>query len=367
MKKVVKSDDESRFDLSLESLISASVVSETGGVLKTSEIGDQVSGMLGLSRQYTSIKTQFNISCDVFYMKNAMVASSPKATKNAIVNQLLANRALRGPEGDHYGFVEFQCLDDHTVYGYFTQQYLDRTFDYDNDLHRLTDWNYKYHNLLVIWPLDSHVLILQDSKFFQAPTLNMSSTKNRITMLLTDVFKEQGVTLSGDVLLHPFERTVTKDEMLNVLLHSDQSVSEAELDIGKFRSSVPEVLPVFNPREDWNQLLSTIVNEYELPNISDAKFKSTKPGDLGKSKIVKLFALAGTPRKVTIGRGKDVKIFKKTVPTHLGKVKVSDPATKQEIVDILSFVRDGLKLPLSIAYKPSEEVLNIQFEMKFDQ
>ena len=147
--------------------------------------------------------------------------------------------------------------------------------------------------------------------------------------------------------------------MLRALLNSEQSVSSAQLDVGKYREEVKERLPVFNPREDWNEWLTTIVKDYELPNVGRAEFTSTTKGDLSKSKIVKLFALAGSPRQFNLGHGKERKVIKRVMPAHIGSVTVSDPVTKQEVTDILVFISEGLGISFpQIPSAPSGKLQN---------
>lgn len=362
--KIVTKEDETNLDQEIASLIKANIVQEDINGLQITDTGSLLATILRLSHQYTEIKYRFDISCDVFSLKNAMITQVEPQRKAAIIEDLVNAKSLHGVEGEHYGFVEFKAFDENTVYGYFTQQYLDRTINYDELAFRHIDWNYRFSNLLIIWPLNTQILILQDTKFFQAPTLNMSTTHYRILMLLDMLLKRYKVASTGDIALDPYKREVTKEEMISSLLHSEQSVSEAELDIGKVRGSVEESLPVFNPREDWNDWLKDIVNEYELPNVASAKFLSTKYGTLSKSKIVKLYALAGTPRKIKLGRGKQQKTIRQIVPAHIGRIKVTDPITKQEVNNILTFINEGLKLDLPS--KPNEvstETEQMRFEI----
>ena len=114
----------------------------------------------------------------------------------AITNK---KKSLFGIEGDHYGFVEFESMGDETVYGYFTQQYLDRSYLYDEESQRHVDWEYKYHNILVIWPLHTHIIVIQDSKFFQAPTLNMRTTLVRILTSLRMLFESNDIRIKDDL------------------------------------------------------------------------------------------------------------------------------------------------------------------------
>lgn len=354
-------------DTSIQRLIEAEFVREQeGGVLIPTERGAQFAEMLGLPRRFIEREAKVEISCDVFTIDNVRVADAPREPKTSFIEDLVRRPQLylQGAEGARYGFVECKVFGDDLLFGYFTQEYLAHYLKYDDNLQRHEDWDVRNYNILFVLPLNSQFLILQDAKFYGAPTLSMTITKTRIQMLLTLLFDHHKIERIGDLVLRPYERVLTKGDMLKVLLESDQPVTQAQLDLGTITYSLSEKLSVFNPREDWNEMLTAIINEYELPNIARVIFHSTRVGTVGKSMLVRALALAGQIRQVRLGRGKSRRIVKRAVPTHVGRVLVSDPANEEDVINILSFLQSQLGLALSsLPLTPGKAVWQMQFEM----
>jgi hypothetical protein len=254
-------------------------------------------------------------------------------------------------------------LDSETIYGYFTQEYLAHYLKYSENLQRQDEWDTKNCNILFVWPMNSQAFILQDSKFYGAPSLNMTQARSRIQMLLQLLVNYHKFERTGDCILRPYERILTKHEMLDALLRADEPVTEARIDLGTVTQSLPEVLSVFNPRDDWNRIITEIIQEYELPNISAIVFNATRLGTVGKSMFVKALALAGQVRRIKLGRGKLSRTVKQKIPTHVGRVVVSDPATDEDVANIISFLQDRLNLALtSHLLKVTDAVQQMRFE-----
>lgn len=354
-------------DASIQRLIEAEFIrEEKGGMLIPSERGARFAEMLGLPRRYIEKEAKVEISCDVFTLDNVRVTETPAANKKAFIEDLVKRPQLylQGAEGARYGFAECKVFGDEILFGYFTQEYLAHYLKYDENLQRHEDWDVKNYNILFVLPLNSQYFILQDAKFYGAPNLNMTTTKTRMQVLFTLLFDRHQIERSGDLVLRPYERVLTKSDMLKVLFESEQPVTQAQLDLGSSTYSVQEKLSVFNPRDDWNEVLTTIINEYELPNIARVIFKSTRFGTIGKSMLVKALALAGQVRQVKLGRGKVSRTVKRAVPTHVGRVLVGDPASEKDVVNILGFLQDQLGLTLSsLSLKPSSVVQQMRFEM----
>jgi len=363
----VSVSERENLDTSIQRLIEAKFIREQeGGMLIPSERGARFAEMLGLPRKFTEREAKVEISCDVFTIDNVRMADAPGANKRTFIEDLVKRPQLylQGAEGARWGFAECKVFRDEILFGYFTQEYLAHYLKYDENLQRHEDWDVKNYNILFVLPLNSEFLILQDAKFYGAPTLAMTTTKTRIQMLLTLLFDHYKIERIGDLVLRPYERVLTKDEMLKVLFESEQPVTQAQLDLGSITYSLSEKLSVFNPRDDWNEMLTAIINEYELPNIARAIFKSTRVGNVGKSMLVKALALAGQVKQLKLGRGRTSRTVKRAVPTHVGRVLVSDPASEEDVVNILSFLQNQLGLALSsLPLTPSKAVWQMEFEM----
>lgn len=354
-------------DTSVQRLIDAEFIREQeGAMIVPTERGARFADFLGLPRQFTQRASKVEISCDVLAIDNVKLIETPTKAKTHFVEDLMYQPQLflQGAEGARYGFAECRLFGDDILYGYFTQEYLAHYLRYDENLQRQEDWGVRNYNVLFMLPLNSQILILQDAKFYGAPSLSMTTTKSRIQMLLTLIFDHHKIERTGDLVLRPYERVMTKDEMMKILLESDQPVTQAHVDVGTISYTLSERLQVFNPRDDWNEVLTEIVSEYELPNIARAVFHATRVGSIGKSMLVKALALAGQVRQVKLGRGKNSRTVKKAVPTHVGRVLVSDPASDEDVANILSFLQNQLGLTLSkVPLTPSKAALQMRFEM----
>jgi len=354
-------------DISIQRLIDAEFIREQDEVeLIPTERGARFAEMLGLPRQFTQREAKVEISCDIFAIENIELVTSPSQAKRRLIEDLMHSPQLflQGTEGARYGFAECRLFGDEVLYGYFTQEYLAHHLRYDENLQRHEDWDVRNYNILFVLPLNSQFLILQDAKFYGAPSLSMTMTKARLQMLLTLISDHYELTRTGDLVLRPYERVLTKDEMMKLLLESDQPVTQAHVDLGTTAYSLSEELSVFNPRDDWNEALTRIISEYELPNIARAVFHSTRPGTIGKSMLVKALALAGQIRQLKLGRGKQSRTVKRVVPTHVGRVLVGDPASDEDIGNMLSFLQSELGLTLSsVPLTPSKAVWQMRFEM----
>jgi hypothetical protein len=285
------------------------------------------------------------IACDVFQIENVDM-SAMRANKASLIKELVYSRRLYGErEGSRYGFVESKVIGEEIIFGYFAQEYWDRSLKYDNDLERREEWDTRYTDLVFIWPLHSPVFVLQDTRFYGAPPLNMTTAKSRIAMILTLLLDHCNVTRTGDIIFKPFQRTVSKEEMLAVLEKSE-TVSRAQIGLEAVTNPVEQKLSVFNPREDWNEMLRQIINEYEVPNIGNVIFTAKKLGTLSKSKIAKALALVGEVKSITLWRGKDAKKVTPRIPTHIGQIRVSDPLKEEEVMGIIGYLqgRIGVRL-----------------------
>ena len=318
----------------------------SGGKLKTTELGARLSRLLGVVKEDVLDFSKREIACDVFQIENVDV-SAIGANKASIIKELVYSPRLHGErEGSRYGFVESKVIGEEIIFGYFAQEYWDRSLKYDNDLERREEWDTRYTDLVFIWPLHSPVFVLQDTRFYGAPTLNMTTAKNRIAMILTLLLDRCNVSRTGDIVVFgPLQRTLSKEEMLAVLEKSE-TVSRARIGLEAVTYPVEEKLSVFNPREDWNEMLRQIINEYEVPNIGNVIFTAKKLGTLSKSKIAKALALVGELKSITLGRGKEAKKVTPCVPTHIGQVSVSDPLREEEVMGIIGYLqgRIGVRL-----------------------
>ncbi len=344
--------------VSLGTLVRAGLVDKQGdNKLIATALGGQLIQVLGMPTKFGETGSRYEISCDLFTFRNVRLDRSTGRQRSDVIDELTQRAAshMVGSQGSKYGLVECKRLGDDVLYGYFAQEYLDRQLQYDENLHRKEEWNYKYWNVLFVLMFKANAVILQDSKFFGVSDLSMSKTTGRMQGLLGSIFDLVGMRKSGDVALVPLEREVTRQEMLGVLRDGKQHVSEARLDVIS-QLSPPERLPIFNPREDLNVVLTQIVNEYELPNVSRAVFTSTKRGSLTRSAFVRAFALAGNVGRLKVGRGKEAKVIRRKVPTHIGRVTVSDPATEEDVRNIMGFLRETLSLDIgTISDRPHDE------------
>lgn len=367
LKTSVGVSEKEDLDTSIQRLINAEFIREQeGATLVPTERGARFADVLGLPRQFPQRASKVEISCDVLAIDNVKLADAPTTAKTPFIEDLMHKPQLflQGTEGARYGFAECRLFGDDILYGYFTQEYLAHYLRYDDNLQRQEDWGVRNCNVLFVLPLNSQILILQDAKFYGAPSLSMATTKGRIQMLLTLIFDHYKIERTGDVVLRPYERVLTKDEMMKVLLGSDQPVTEAQIDLGSITYSLSEKLSVFNPRDDWNEVLTTIISEYELPNVARAIFHATRIGTVGKSMLVKALALAGQVRQLKLGRGKNSRTVKRAVPTHVGRVLVGDPASDEDIANIVTFLQNQLALTLSkVPLSPGKAVWQMRFEM----
>jgi len=197
-------------------------------LIEITELGIRFCRILGIGTEDIVDFSRKNIACDVFQLENSGILDASRESKLSLIEALVQNPSIYGErEGSRYGFVENRVLGDEVIFGYFAQEYWDRSLKYDNYLERREEWDARYTDLLFIWPLKSPIFILQDTRFIGAPTLNMTTSKGRITMIITILLDYCKVHRTGDVFLRPFERTLSKDEMLKTLSESE-TVSKAQ-------------------------------------------------------------------------------------------------------------------------------------------
>jgi len=359
-------DTEGLTDLSdsIDHLEKAGLIQKRGdGKLEPTELGAKLSRLLGVVKEDVLDFSRKAIACDVFQIENVDM-SAVRANKASLIKELLHNPRLYGEqEGSRYGFVETKVVGEEVIYGYFAQEYWDRSLKYDNDLERREEWDTRYTDLVFIWPLHSPVFMLQDTRFYGAPTLNMTTAKNRITVILTLLLDHCNIGRTGDIVFRPFQRTLSRGEMLAVLEKSE-TVSRAQIGLEDVTYPVEETLSVLNPREDWNEMLRQIINEYEVPNIGNVIFTAKKLGTLSKSKITKALALVGELKYITLGRGRDAKKVTPCVPTHIGQVIVSDPLKEEEVMGIVGYLQGRIGLRLTdLPVRPRVTDLQMQLDI----
>ncbi|MBI4187883.1 MAG: MarR family transcriptional regulator [Chloroflexi bacterium] len=332
------------------------------GLFEVSRNGAQLGRMLGITPESMTGYEKSSISCDVFQIQNVKIKEAKENSRTELVDQLVYKPRLYGErEGYHFGFVECKTIKDEIVYGYFTQEYWDHSLKYDDGLERQEQWDTRNMNILFVWPLRSQVIILQDTRFFGS-SLSMTTAKNRIVMLLSLLLDHCKFERTGDVLLSPFERTMSQEEMLEVLAREDVV---SKVDIGlETQEPLQGAFPVFNPREDWNEMLRQIINDYEIPNLASVVFKAKRIGTLSRSKITKALAMAGQLKNLDLGRGKNKRTVTKKIPIHVGQVNVSEPAQEDEILGVLGFLQDRVgisftDLPINTITKDSQMRLQI--------
>ena len=365
---ILKVSENESTDRSIDKLIEAGYIFENeDGMMSPTGTAKALADILGLSGQMVPGSIKREVSLDLFLIDNVNIANAAKSSKQAIISELVEHPRLHSVPGNRYGFVECRCLGDGVIFGYLTQEYTAQFIDYDEHderLERHDEWPTKFDNTLFVWPIDSQVYVLQDKRFFGAPTLNMNQTKSRVQMLLSMLCDYHGFEHSGDLVIKPYERELLKSDMLDLLFNSDQVVTETGIELGNVTAHLDEKLPVFNPRDDWNEALTEIINDFEIPNIAKVAFSATILGTLAKSKLVKALALAGRPRVVKLGRGKYSKTYKRKIPTHVGKATVSDPATPDDIASILNFLQERLGLVFGdISFKPGTSSSQMKFEI----
>ena len=258
-----------------------------------------------------------------------------------MIDQLVYKPHLYGEmDGYHFGFVECKTINEEIIYGYFTQEFWDCSLKYDNDLERQEQWDTRNMNLLFIWPLKSQVIILQDTRFFGS-SLSMTTAKSRIVMLFTLLLDYCKFERTGGVLFSPFERTMSQEEMLEVLAR-EEVVSKVDVGLETQGASLQGAFPVFNPREDWNDMLRQIINDYEIPNLAGVVFRAKQLGTLSKSMLSKALAMARQVKTLDLGRGKSKRTITKKIPIHVGQVTISEPVKEDEILGVLGFLQDRI-------------------------
>ncbi|MFC1921428.1 hypothetical protein ACFLYQ_06880 [Chloroflexota bacterium] len=350
-------DDKRELYHSAGQLIESGLVQQRAdGLFDITRSGAHLGRTIGIAQEADTNRDKQTISCDVFQIQNTHIAQATKESKQALIEQLVYKPQLHGElEGYHYGFVECKAIEEEIIYGYFTQEYWDHSLKYGDELERQEQWDTRNVNLLFIWPLKSQVFILQDTRFFGS-SLSMTTAKSRIVMLLSLLVDHCQIEHSGSFGLSPFERTMSNDEMLEVLTR-EEVISKVDVGLEKVGDSLQGAFPVFNPREDWNDVLRQIFNEYEMPNLRSAVFTAKKMGTLSKSMITKAFAMAGQVKNIDIGKGKNKRTITRKVPIHVGQATVSEPAKDNEILGIIGFLqsRIGMQftdLPIEM---PSQE------------
>lgn len=333
------------------------------GRLETTELGARLSRLLGVIKEDILDFSRRTIACDVFRIENVDI-SEIRANKVSLIGALVQRPRLYGEsEGSRYGFVESKIIGEEVVFGYFAQEYWDRSLKYDNGLERREEWDTRYTDLMFIWPLHSPVFIFQDTRFYGAPTLNMTTAKNRMIMILTLLLDHCNIRRTGDIVLRPFQRTLSREEMLAVLEESE-TVSRAQVGLEAVTSPVEHELSVFNPMKDWNEVLRQIINEFEVPNVSNVVFTAKRLGTLSKSKIAKALALVGDLKTITLGRGKGARKVTPRVATHIGQVNVSDPVTEEEVMVIVGFLQDRIGVRLTdLPIRTKAADLQIRFDI----
>jgi len=340
-------EDATNLLTSIEHLGEAGLVQKRNdGTLETTELGARLSRLLGVVKEEILDFSRRVISCDVFQIEN-VDRSAIRANKVSLIEELVHSPRLYGErEGNRYGFVETKVIGEEVVFGYFAQEYWDRSLKYDNGLERREEWDTRYTDLMFVWPLHSSVFMLQDTRFYGAPTLSMTTAKNRIVMILTLLLDHCNVRRTGDIVFRPFQRTMSREEMLAALEESE-TVSRAQIGLEAATYPVEHELSVFNPRQDWNEMLRQIINEYEIPNIGNVVFTAKKLGTLSKSKIAKALALVGEVKVITLWRGKSARKVTPRVPTHIGQVNVSDPVTEEEVMGIVGYLQERIGVLLT--------------------
>lgn len=340
-------EDATNLLTSIEHLGEAGLVQKRNdGKLETTELGARLSRLLGVVKEEILDFSRRVISCDVFQIENVDI-SAIRANKVSLIEELVHSPRLYGERaGNRYGFVETKVIGEEVVFGYFAQEYWDRSLKYDNGLERREEWDTRYTDLMFVWPLHSSVFMLQDTRFYGAPTLSMTTAKNRIVMILTLLLDQCNVRRTGDMVFRPFQRTMSREEMLAVLEESE-TVSRAQIGLEAVTYPMEHELSVFNPRQDWNEMLRQIINEYEIPNIGNVVFTAKKLGTLSKSKIAKALALVGEVKAITLWRGKSARKVTPRVPTHIGQVNVSDPVTEEEVMGIVGYLQERIGVLLT--------------------
>lgn len=356
-------DDSRELRLCVRQLIESGLVQQRAdGLFETTRLGAHLGRTIGIAQEAAPSREKQTISFDVFQIQNAHVAGATKESKLALIEQLVYKPQLHGElEGYHYGFVECKAIEEEIIYGYFTQEYWDHSLKYGDELERQEQWDTRNVNLLFIWPLKSQVFILQDTRFVGS-SLSMTTAKSRIVMLLSLLIDHCQIELSDSIELSPFERTMSNDEMLEILTR-EEVISKVDVGLEKVGESLLEAFPVFNPREDWNEVLRQIFNKYEIPNLASAVFRAKRLGTLSKSMITKAFALAGQVETIDIGKGKGKRTITKKVPIHVGQAAVSEPAKEDEIMGILGFLQSRIGMSFTdipIEIPPQEPQMKFQ-------
>lgn len=341
-------DESENFTISIQRLIDSHLVTRTlTDELELTLRAQRFLGLLGLQGTRDAQEITNQISMDVFVLGNMNTSMISDVSRTELINSLIEQPRLYGAIGYRYGFVECGSVLDDVVYGYFTQEYLGHSIKYDDDIKRQDTWDERNANMLFIWPTKSDYFILQDTRFFGIPTLDMTQAKSRILIVMNILRERFGFEKIGDIILTPYKRELSAEEMYKELMSSKREVTRTRIDLKNGNTVLPERLAVFNPREDWNEMLTQIIAEYEIPNISNATFKSTKGGSLKDSAIVKALALSGKVNYFQRGRGKQQEIIKRLVPTHIGRIEVAEPVSETNILSILGFIQDNLGIKLT--------------------
>ena len=340
---------------SLEKLKKANLLRELDNKqLVATEGARAIFKRIGIEKLESFSHAKYEISCDVLKVNNVDIASASEAAKNKLVESLQSER-LHGTEGAKYGFVDVGLIRGHVVYGNFTQQYFAHYLNYDDQKRRVDAWEPRYYNVTFVWPLNSQVFVLQDSKFHGAGSLDMKSTTSRIQMLLQLLLSAEHFKRDGDCYFTEYLRHTSRQEMMHRFLDSKEQITEAIISLNGDSQPISEPLLVFNPKFEWNSILTDIIKESEIPNVAGATFRSTKNGNLRDSAFVKAFTLIGRVKRMKEGRGKSVKLINELTPTHIGRVLVSDPLTKEDVFNILGFIQKRLELSLGLDYLPATE------------
>jgi len=357
-------DDMELLYSSVQQLVDAGFIQKRkDGLFEVSGEGAQLGKMLGITPKSEQDYEKLSISCDVFQIQNTKIAEASKASKVALIEQLVYKPHLIGEiEGYHYGFVECKAINEEIIYGYFTQEYWDHTLKYDNDLERQERWDTRNTNILFIWPLNSQVIILQDTRFFGS-SLSMTTAKSRIMTLLTLLLDYCKFELTDGVILSPFERTLSQEEMLEIL-GREEAVTKVDVSLETQRTEIQGAFPVFNPREEWNDMLRQIINDYEIPNLGGVVFRANRLGTLSRSMITKALAMAGQVKNLDLGRGKSKRTITKKIPIHVGQVTISEPAQDDEILEVIGFLQDRIGLTFTdLPIKTMSQDTQIRFQI----
>jgi hypothetical protein len=345
---ILEVDNSENIEVSIKRLLESSLIYEDeSGELKLTERSDKLISLLGLYGKGISQEIKHEISVDLYLLENFWNGQETSEMRKRLVDELVHNPRLYSVEGYRYGFVDCGVFENEVVYGYFAQEYLDHSIKYDDDIKRQDAWDRRFANVLFIWPLNTRYLILQDARFFRIPTLDMGLTKSRILTVMNVLKERFNLLQEFDLFLRPYEREMSSEEMYRELMSSEPLVTKTRIELKNGHSSLPERLPVFNPREDLNSALREIIEKYEIPNVANAVFKSTKKGSLRNSALVKALALSGKVSYFERGRGENKETVRELVPTHIGKIEISEPVKEENIGTILRFIRDNLRISLT--------------------